>query len=32
MAFGRSLAVSPDGSEVLVARGAPTLIDLMVAR
>lgn len=32
MAFGRSLAVSPDGGEVLVARGAPTLIDLMIAR
>ena len=32
MAFGRSLAVAPDGGEVLVARGAPTLIDLMVAR
>ncbi len=32
MAFGRSIAVSPDGREVLVAREAPTLIDLMVAR
>jgi hypothetical protein len=32
MAFGRSLAVSPDGREVLVARGAPTQIDLMIAR
>ena len=32
MAFGRTIAVSPDGAHVLLAREAPTLIDLMIAR
>lgn len=32
MAYGRTIAVSPDGGKVLLARQAPTLIDLMIAR
>ena len=32
MAFGRTIAVAPDGASALLAREAPTLIDLMIAR
>jgi Tol biopolymer transport system component/DNA-binding winged helix-turn-helix (wHTH) protein len=30
--FGRTLAVAPDGAKLLLAREAPTLIDLMIVR
>ena len=30
--FGRTLAVAPDGAKLLLAREAPTLIDLMSVR
>jgi DNA-binding winged helix-turn-helix (wHTH) protein/Tol biopolymer transport system component len=32
MAYGRALAAAPDGREVLVMRGVPPQIDLMIAR
>ncbi len=32
IAFGRTLGVAPDGAKVLLAREAPTLIDLMIVR
>ncbi len=32
MAFGRTIAVSPTGGDVLLVRAAPTLIDLMIVR